>query len=609
MNSTTNNTTTTNNIITNPVVVEDWQGGYKVELDISATDAINGWSLDFELPYNISEFYGVDLVNNGDGSYTITGQNDHVDLQSGQTIKPIFIVQDNGQEALTPAFKTIEASQPIAEPIAPPITEDTTEDSQPEVIEIPDNQAQSVGQNGKFNYGEALQKNFLFFEANESGQLSPNNRVAWRNDSTTNDGSTVGKDLSGGYFDAGDHVKFGQPMAASISMLALGGMEYKEAYQRAGQYDDLLEAVKHATDYFLKAHETDGNGNTSKLYVQVGEGGAANDHGYWGAPETVEANTTRNAFYISPDRPGSDVAASTASALAASSELFRGVDDAYADQLLKNAEQLFEFADTHRGKYSDSVSQANPFYTSWGGYGDDLALGAAMLAKVTGEEKYLTKAENLFKSEVGGLGDWSWAADEQSYAAGVILSQISDDSYFKYQVQGWLNNWVSGSAGINYTSGGFAHRASWGSVPVTSSAAFLAELYSDTVEYNQGYSDFATNQVDYILGDNPANLSYMVGFGDNYPQSPHHRGSSPNLKNDPTAPMENILYGAVVGGPDSPNDFAHNDRRDDWVTNEVGTSYNAPLASALIQQYDDLGGDPLSDAELNALPGIEIDGF
>ena len=72
--------------------------------------------------------------------------------------------------------------------------------------------------------------------------------------------------------------------------------------------------------------------------------------------------------------------------------------------------------------------------------------------------------------------------------------------------------------------------------------------------------------------------------------------------------MENILFGAVVGGPDSPDDFAHNDRRDDWITNEVGTSYNAPFASALIQQYDNFGGDTLSEAELDLLPGIDADG-
>lgn len=591
---------------TDAFISEDWNGGYKLELDLTPESNADNWQLDFNLPYTISEAYGVDLIDNGGGSYSITGQNDQVNLQQGQSIKPIFIVEDNGQEALVPEFINLGsvAAAPVTTP-QPVIEEVPASNSEP--VNIPDSNGQSVGQQGKFAYGEALQKNFLFLEANRSGDLGPDNRLEWRSDSTLNDGKTVGRDLEGGYFDAGDHVKFGQPMAASVNMLAWGGVEYKQAYQQSGQLDELLDAVKWGTDYFLKAHETS-NGKTSKLWVQVGEGGSNNDHGYWGAPETVEANTTRNAFAIDPANPGTDVAASTSSAFAAASMLFRGVDNAYADELLKNAKQLYEFAETYQGKYSDSVAAANPFYTSWSGYGDELASGAAWLHKATGEQSYLTKAENYFKNNVGGLGDWSWAVDDHSYGAAVILAQESDDSFFKGQVEGWLDNWMNGGGNINYTSGGFAHRAAWGSVPVTGATAYLAQLYNDTVKEDSRYSKFANNQIDYILGDNPANLSYMVGFGDNYPESTHHRGSSPNLKSDPTAPHENILYGAIVGGPDRPDDFAHNDRRDDWVTNEVGTSYNAPIASALIQQYDNLGGDPLSESDLDQLIGVDANG-
>ena len=71
-------------------------------------------------------------------------------------------------------------------------------------------------------------KNFLFLEANRSGALPADNRLEWRSDSTTNDGKDVGRDLAGGYFDAGDHIKFIQPMAFSNTMLAWGGADYKE---------------------------------------------------------------------------------------------------------------------------------------------------------------------------------------------------------------------------------------------------------------------------------------------------------------------------------------------------------------------------------------------
>ena len=138
------------------------------------------------------------------------------------------------------------------------------------------------------------------------------------------------------------------------------------------------------------------------------------------------------------------------------------------------------------------------------------------------------------------------------------------------------------------------------------STAFAASWYDDFVEPNQKFSDFATDQVDYVLGDNPANFSYVIGMGDNYALRPHHRGSSGTAQGN--EPNDHILYGAVVGGPGSVDDFSHEDRRDDWVTNEVGTGYNAPFASAAIALYDEFGGDPLSDSQLDELIGIDAGG-
>ena len=594
------NYTTPLGVNVNAGIVEDWHGGYKLEVDLTAQSKINNWKFDFNLPYKIKETYGVNLINKGNGNYSFEGKKYNQNLNAGQSTKAIFIVEDDFNSAVLPEFKLSKAVSTTQ----PTPTTNQTNSNLGSIIDQQDPVASSPAK-GKFNYGEALQKNFLFLEANRSGDLGPDNRLKWRSDSTLNDGSTVGRDLEGGYFDAGDHVKFGQPMAASINMLAWGGIEYREAYQRSGQLDELLDAVKWGTDYFLKAHESS-NGKTARLWVQVGEG--KYDHKVWTSPENIESQTPRNAFAIDPNNPGSDVAASTSSALAAASMLFRGVDNTYADKLLENAKQLFKFAETYQGKYSDSVAAANPYYTSWGGYGDELASGAAWLYKATKDKSYLHKAENHFKNRIGGLGDWSWAVDDHSYGAAVILAQESDDAYFKGQVEGWLNKWLNGKENIKYTAGGFAHRAKWGSIPVTSSAAFLAQLYNDTVKQDSRYSNFANQQVDYILGDNPANLSYMIGFGNHYPQRPHHRGSSPNLGNNPTAVQENILYGAVVGGPNKPDDFAHHDRRDDWVTNEVGTSYNAPFASALIQQYDQFGGDALSESELDRLIGVDANG-
>ena len=43
-------------------------------------------------------------------------------------------------------------------------------------------------------------------------------------------------------------------MAATVTFLAYGGITFKDAYKHSGQYDNLLDALKWGTDYFIKAH-------------------------------------------------------------------------------------------------------------------------------------------------------------------------------------------------------------------------------------------------------------------------------------------------------------------------------------------------------------------
>src|SRR5687767_2047313 len=105
-----------------------------------------------------------------------------------------------------------------------------------------------------FNYGEALQKSLFFYEAQRSGDLPATNRVNWRGDSGMQDGSDVGRDLTGGWYDAGDHVKFGLPMAASATMLGWSIVENRDGYVDSGQLDEALANLRWATDYSVRAH-------------------------------------------------------------------------------------------------------------------------------------------------------------------------------------------------------------------------------------------------------------------------------------------------------------------------------------------------------------------
>ncbi|XP_056691285.1 endoglucanase 16-like [Spinacia oleracea] len=58
----------------------------------------------------------------------------------------------------------------------------------------------------------------------------------------------------------------------------------------------------------------------------------------------------------------------------------------------------------------------------------------------------------------------------------------------------------------------------------TNSRSFVAASNLDLLTAD--LLGFTKKQMDYILGANPQQRSYMLGFGKNFPQQPHHRGAS-----------------------------------------------------------------------------------
>ena len=70
--------------------------------------------------------------------------------------------------------------------------------------------------------------------------------------------------------------------------------------------------------------------------AQVGDGDT--DHYCWQRPEDM--TTSRQAYKVDRDHPGSDVAGETAAAMAAASIVFRDANPHYAHLLLHHAQQV-----------------------------------------------------------------------------------------------------------------------------------------------------------------------------------------------------------------------------------------------------------------------------
>eukprot|EP00250_Pteridium_aquilinum_P020050 c24683_g1_i5 orf=162-1631(+) len=455
-----------------------------------------------------------------------------------------------------------------------------------------------------FNYSDALSKCILFFEGQRSGKLPPDQRLTWRGDSALLDGSDYNVDLVGGYYDAGDNVKFGFPMAFTLTVLSWGTLENTPTFAAVGELENVRAAIKWGTDYLLKA-----SAQPMRLWVQVGNARA--DHECWERPESMD--TPRTAFQINASNPGTEVAAETAAALASASLVFQMHDAEYSALLLDRATMLFQFADLNRASFTDEC----PFYCTYSGYDDELLWAASWLWKASNDSSYLRYIQNALQTSRGTM-EFSW--DDKFAGLAVLLSKMyfeGEDSLkvAKWRADGFMCVNLPGNpmTRVTRTPGGLLYMRPGANTQYASGAAFLAGLYSSYLLQNnqtviitcgnKEYSakdllDFAQGQVDYVLGRNPLGMSYMVGFGSSYPLQVHHRGASIQASGSSSsvdtrlqcgegfntwfnraAPNPNLLMGAIVGGPDSHDAF--NDVRSNSVQLEPTTYTNALFAGAL----------------------------
>jgi len=438
------------------------------------------------------------------------------------------------------------------------------------------------------DYARHIELSLLFYECQRSGPLPKTNRIYWRHDSMIDAGKDVGLDLTGGYYDAGDNVKFNFPQASALTLLAWSGIEFADGYKKAGQWDQYLDMLKWGTDFFIKCHP-----EKNVLYVQVGDGQI--DHGHWYPPEYMDYEYP--SFKIDAENPGSEVAAEMASTLAAASIVFKDVDSTYSETLKKHAVEIYDFADEYRGDYTKAVPGAQAYYQSFNGYNDELVWGAMWMYRLTGEEKYYEKFKVIAdanygdqdpKKYSGSTGPISW--DDKRPGAYVLTALVTKEESRMREAYSYCDSIISQPK----TAGGlwYSSLSQWASNRYAANAASMVALFASILEKDdpkrQKYIDFVKSQIDYILGDNPAGVNYVVGAEVNSPRAVHHRGASGTFDSlDKNAkPEYNIftLYGALAGGPG--RDDSYKDSRDNYQMNEVALDYNAGFQvclAALVQ--------------------------
>ncbi len=426
--------------------------------------------------------------------------------------------------------------------------------------------------NVEFNYAKVLQESLYFYDANMCGRLEGTCALDWRgnchtydsNVTYTKNGVTYNVDASGGFHDAGDHIKFGLPQGYAATMLGMSYYQFKDAYTELEQAAHLQKITDYFCDYFRRCTVYDKN-DKSKVVAfcyQVGDGGT--DHALWSAPEGQTLN--RPAYFADSSNPATDQVCVAIAALAMNYINFGNEAD------LQVAKDLFTFVQGNELRCATDGCSA--FYPS-SSWGDDYATAAAALYVATGRnnETYKTVYDTYKNDSKNGVNEY-WVVDWDNTGAFAVMLMGQDISKLKGMVD------TCKSATI--LDGVFSCLFEWGSCRYNAAAQFVGLVYDKNTSTTT-YKSWATSQMNYIIGDNPNKRCYIVGYNENSSQYPHHRAASRST--DAAATNENhyTLLGALVGGPSS--NGVYKDDQSDYECNEVALDYNAGLVGAAAGLY------------------------
>jgi endoglucanase len=626
-----------------------WSSGFTAGFEIEnlISENVVGWTLEFDLPSEITKIWGATVSSHEGDHYVLVPVSWSEKVKPGIPENLGFVAK--GDPENEPSNCVLDGWPCLVEPPTSDVSAETT--SAVDLDEVYVGYGPSLTPD--FNYGQATQMAWSFYDAQRSGPLpqfdgdlaftDPStgellhdgylaNRLPWRGDTDLDDGADVGVDLTGGWHDAGDYVKFGLPMAFSATFLAWGVLEFEDALVETDQLIYAQDKLRWVADYLVRAHP-----EPNLFYGQVGE--PEIDHSTWAAREVLDGERPSHAIDL--DHPGPDLAAQSAAALAAASMVFAD-EPVYSQALLDHAVDLYSFAQATRsaeeddetlGRYTDFLTAAADNYPSDSGAQDDLPFAAAWLYKATGDTTYLAQAESDYARVAGSSGHSGWIAvwDDVRTALYILMAGIAaDEDYasdslldandriggaFDYELhaRNAIDHWLS-DEDVLRTPGGFAWLDDFGSGRYASMAAFLALVHRNTLIDRGGYDNaaesylgFATEQINYLLGDNPDGMSWVVGFGDSWSTVAHHRashGSTVNDVYDPEIPRF-TLYGAFAGGPGQNDEFVVD--REDHTANEPACDINAGLTGALaglVQAWGITGNEPDPDF-LTEFPEIE----
>lgn len=445
-------------------------------------------------------------------------------------------------------------------------------------------------------------------------------QTEWKDDYAS-DGSDIDKsngqiDVTGGWYDAGDHGKY--VVNGGISVWTLNNM-YERAVaakksekmedggdikipESGNKYPDILDETRVEMEFFLKMQRDDG-----MVYHKM--------HDYKWTALAVRPNEDDLIRIVKPVTTAATL--NVAATAAQSARLWKGIDDKFADECLAAAKKAYDAAKKDPENYASMTQDRGG-----GAYGDnevkdDFYWAACELYATTGDSTYYTDLKgykeafkltnNLSGGEnSGSFSSFNWGCTAGLGSLSLLLNtdKLTDTEKSTLQnsvveiAQSYVDKENEQGFGIPYQVADYTDKSydgtitgyEWGSNSfVINNCIVMAYAYDLTGDMK--FISGVSTAMDYILGRNPLEQSYVTGYGEHATTNPHHRFWSYQL--DTTFPM--APAGVLSGGPNSAMQdpwikgmgfkvgtiapqTCYLDHIESWSTNEVTINWNAPLA-------------------------------
>ena len=396
--------------------------------------------------------------------------------------------------------------------------------------------------------------------------------------STGIDDANATKAAPKGWYDAGDYGKYIVNSGITTYTLLQLYQQNKEYFkdfslnipESGNEVPDILDEIRWNLEWMLNMQDTDG-GVFHKLTTKQFAG------------MVLPEKATAQRYFIGK---GIEATWNFVAVMSLASEIYAPFDEEFAKKCILAAELANKWANANPHAYYEQ-----PRDIATGTYTDAILWAVKDWAwtELYRASKHKDIKDSLEKITVKvknpSLPSWS-----NNYLLAVYTIATNPNVFTKEQVDSAqaviigmsdkiVKSLENNSYGVAIDNGDFY----WGSNSIAANKGMLL-VHAYIITKEQKYLDAAIGIVDYLVGRNPLDKSYLTGFGVNPPMSPHHR---PSQGDTVLAPVPGML----VGGPNaSANDCkttkvypnakakSYNDNSCSFATNEVAINWNAPFA-------------------------------